>query len=65
MSSLYEQWADELLQHLANEFEDPFNENSINEAVKSLAAKLKVDLEKCIVGEWFCSDCDYKRRCEK
>ena len=60
-----EMWADELLQHLADNFDDPYNAEDYARAVKMLALKLFKDAELWLVPEGFCADCDYKRRYEK
>ena len=65
MSDAYLVWADELLQHLAETFNDPYGASNYNTSVKMLAEKLKQDLEKWVVVEGFCSDCDYERRCNR
>ena len=58
MSEEYEAWAQELLK-----FVDEQN-REIQAKIEKLAKKLEEDLCNDIVGDWFCADCDYKRRAE-
>jgi hypothetical protein len=64
MTDLYVEWASELVDLALEKIYDPYLASHKDDVAKAMAVKLKDDLEKWLVWEWFCSDCDYKRRCE-
>ena len=62
MTDLYLEWAKEIINIMAeNLLYAPYFQSHSDELVPIVAKKLKSDLEDCIVEEWFCADCDYKR----
>lgn len=61
MNDMYLQWADEILQFLVERYSSNDDEKLYSKAKRLLAEKLQEDVEDIVV-EWYCSDCDYKRR---
>jgi len=63
MTDLYLEWAQEIIKFLEDEGYrmGPVMPRQVDVLLRD---KLKADLEDCIVYEWFCSDCDYRRRCD-
>jgi len=59
---LYKDWAFEILQLIDDQCQLT---DYTKETIGKLADKLRLDLESYIIGEWFCSDCDYVGECEK
>ena len=60
-TDLYKDWAFEILRLIDDQYQLT---DYTKETIEKLASKLKSDLGD-IIREWFCSDCDYMRRCER
>jgi hypothetical protein len=62
--SLYVEWGRELVDSALDLIYDPYLATNREAVAKVYAEKLKSDLEKCIVEEWFCANCDRRKRDE-
>ena len=57
----YIEWANEILELIDSQ--EQLTAYTAETVVK-LAKKLETDLCNDIVGDWFCADCDHKRKAE-
>ena len=59
---LYLEWAAEIVEAISKNTYMPYFQGNHQHIARALAKKLKTDLEKGIVKEWFCDGCNREEK---